>query len=70
MSKSTTETEVELFQAIHVQIPHSTAVATLQVGVPLRVLRGYFDTTVIGATVHAVAAEYLQRYSDLQYTNE
>ena len=31
----------------------------LQVGVPLRVLRGYSDATVTGATTHAVASEYL-----------
>ena len=30
----------------------------LQVGVPLTVLRAYFDTTVIGATVHPEAAEH------------
>ena len=43
-------------------ILRSTAVAILQVGVPLRVLWRYSDATVIGATVHAVATDYSHGY--------
>ena len=37
-------------------------------GVPLRLLRRYTTATVTGATAHAEAAEYPQRYFDLAVT--
>ena len=44
-------------KVIHIQILQSATLLLLQVGVPLRVLWGYLEATVTGASANTVAVE-------------